>query len=174
MAMVPVRKPEQVEIERTIDHQRILLRLRVMPGDGGEQATLQVLRGTALQFHQQQQIDRLGRDALDAAQTLQQRLNEMRDRARGALDFQPTHSEVLPALVKMLAELEAQVKEIEAAYEAGQPSSAAANSPHPPGGAGVRRSAVIPHHWLGGGTCSVVSYQYRKCCKSVVALLART
>jgi len=134
MAMVPVRKPEQVEIERTIDHQRILLRLRVMPGDGGEQATLQVLRGTALQFHQQQQIDRLGRDALDAAQTLQQRLNEMRDRARGALDFQPTHSEVLPALVKMLAELEAQVKEIEAAYEASQPSSAAANSPHPLGG----------------------------------------
>jgi len=133
MTLMPVTQPEQVEIERTVDNQRILLRLQVMPGDGGEQATLQVLRGSALEFHQQRQIDRLGRDALDAAQALQHRLNAMRDRARSSLNAQPTRSEVLPTLIKLMAELEAQVKEIEAVYEAGE-STSAADSPHPPGG----------------------------------------
>lgn len=117
MALMPVAQPQQVEIERTHNGQRVLLRLQIMPSKVGEQATLQVLRGAALQFHQQQQMDRLERDALDAAQMLQKRLNAIRDRARDSLDKQSARSETLPTLVKLLKQLEAQVQEIEAAYE---------------------------------------------------------
>lgn len=120
LSLIAVNQPKQVEIERMYQGQRILLRLRLMRGEHGEEATLQILRGAALRFYQQQQLERLGRDALDAAQTLQHRLNDIRDRARDTLNFQPTRSETLPALVKLLAELENQVKEIEAAYDANQ------------------------------------------------------
>ncbi len=123
VALTPVTLPKQVEIERTHNGQRILLRLKIIPGVESEQATLQVLRGAALQFHQQQQMDRLGRHALDAAQILQHRLNSMRDRARKSLDFQPTRSKTLSALVKLLKELDIQVQEIEAAYHAHEDES---------------------------------------------------
>ncbi|MGD1905394.1 MAG: hypothetical protein ACFB0C_05290 [Leptolyngbyaceae cyanobacterium] len=118
LSLISVRKPRQVEIERLYQETRILLRFRVMPGTHGEEATLQVLRGTALKFYQQQQIDKLGRDALDAAQTLQRRLNEIRDRARQSLDFNLTRSETLPAIVQMLKQMESQVYEIISFYEA--------------------------------------------------------
>jgi type II secretory ATPase GspE/PulE/Tfp pilus assembly ATPase PilB-like protein len=118
LSLISVRKPRQVEIERLYQETRILLRFRVMPGSHGEEATLQVLRGTALKFYQQQQIDKLGRDALDAAQTLQLRLNEIRDRARQSLDFNPTRSETLPAIIQMLKRMESQVQEMISFYEA--------------------------------------------------------
>ncbi len=118
LSLISVRKSRQVEIERLYQGDRILLRFRVMPGDHGEEATLQVLRGTALRFYQQQQIDKLGRDALDAAQTLQHRLNEIRDRARQSLNFLPNRSEALPAIIQMLKQMESQVQEMITVYEA--------------------------------------------------------
>lgn len=118
VAITPVTQPKQVEIERTHNGQRILLRLKIIPGVETEQATLQVLRGAALVFHQQQQMDRLSRHAMDAAQMLRHRLNVMRDNARKSLNFQPTRSKTLSALVKLLKELDIQVQEIEAAYHA--------------------------------------------------------
>jgi type II secretory ATPase GspE/PulE/Tfp pilus assembly ATPase PilB-like protein len=118
LSLISVRKPRQVEIERLYREDRILLRFRVMPGAHGEEATLQVLRGTALKFYQQQQIDKLGRDALDAAQILQRRLNEIRDRARQSLNFNPTRSETLPAIIQMLKQMESQVHEMISFYEA--------------------------------------------------------
>jgi len=118
MPVTPVTHPKQVEIERTQEGQRILLRLKILPGDDTEQATLQVLRGAALEFHQQYQIDSISRDALDAAETLKARLNDMRDRARKSLNFQPSRSKTLKSLVKLLKELDIQMQEIEAAYHA--------------------------------------------------------
>jgi type II secretory ATPase GspE/PulE/Tfp pilus assembly ATPase PilB-like protein len=117
LSLIPVKKSKQVEIERTYEGQRILLRFRVIPSAHGEEATLQVLRGTALRFYQQQQIDRLGRDALDMAQHLQIRLNEIRDRARHSLNLKSTRSETLPALIELLKQMEAQVQEILATYD---------------------------------------------------------
>lgn len=117
MSLIAVKKPRQVEIERLYENQRILLRFRVMPHTSGEEATLQVLRGTALRFYQQQQIDRLGRDALDAAQVLQHRLNDIRDRARQSLNFKVTRSETLPAIIQLLKQMEAQVQEIVSTYD---------------------------------------------------------
>ena len=117
LSLVAVKQPRQVEIERLYEKQRILLRFRVMPNAEGEEATLQVLRGTALRFYQQQQIDKLGRDALDTAQRLQRRLNEIRDRARQSLNFKPTRSETLPAIIQLLKQMEVQVQEIVSAYD---------------------------------------------------------
>jgi len=117
LSLIAVNKPRQVEIERLYKGERLLLRFRVMPNTHGEEATLQVLRGTALKFYQQQQIDKLGRDALDAAQALQLRLNDIRDRARQTLNFKPTRSETLPAIIELLKQMEAQVREIVAAYD---------------------------------------------------------
>ncbi|MGF1522625.1 MAG: hypothetical protein ACFBSF_09950 [Leptolyngbyaceae cyanobacterium] len=117
LSLIAVKKPKQVEIERMYEGERILLRLRVMPNAHGEEATLQVLRGTALRFYQQQQIDKLGRDALDAAQTLSRRLDEIRDRARQTLNFKPTRSETFPAIVQLLKQMEAQIHELVAEHE---------------------------------------------------------
>jgi type II secretory ATPase GspE/PulE/Tfp pilus assembly ATPase PilB-like protein len=118
LSLIPVRKSKQIELERTYQDQRVLLRFRLMPGNHGEEATLQVLRGAALKFYQQQQIEKMGRDALGMAHTLQQRLNEIRTQSRQALDFELTQTETLPAIVAMLKSMEAQVEELMKASEA--------------------------------------------------------
>jgi len=56
MPVCPVEQPKQVEVERIYQETHLLLRLRVMAVDGKEEATLQVLRGAALRFYQQQQL----------------------------------------------------------------------------------------------------------------------
>ena len=113
LSMIPVRKPKQIEIERIHNQKRILLRLRVMPGEHGEEATLQVLRGAALKFYQQQQIDNLGRDALSIAHDLQQRIDELRSQAQRNLDLQAdTRQKTLPAIVSLLKQMEHQLNTI--------------------------------------------------------------
>lgn len=112
LALIPVRKPKQVEIERIHNQKRILLRLRVMPGEYGEAATLQILRGAALKFYQQQQIDSIGRDALALAQDLKNRIDDLRTQAQRHLDVQSTKQKTLPAIVDMLQEIEQQLQEI--------------------------------------------------------------
>lgn len=112
LPMLRMSKAKQVEIERLLQGERVLLRFRVMPTAEGEEATLQVLRGTALKFYQQQQIENLGRDALGIAQNLQQRLSEIRDRGRQTLNFSITQQETLPAIIRMLRQMEAQIQEM--------------------------------------------------------------
>lgn len=74
---VPVDRPKKVEMEQYYHNERILLRLRVMPGKYGEEGTLQVLRGQALHFYQQQQMDELGHEAMEAAQQLERKLRHI-------------------------------------------------------------------------------------------------
>jgi len=73
----PIAQGQQTEIERMYEGKRLLLRLRLAPGKYGEQGTLQVLRGVALKFYEQQRISRLERDTLQVAQQLQRKLAEM-------------------------------------------------------------------------------------------------
>ena len=103
---LPVVQPKQVEIERRYQQECLLLRLRVMPGSYGEEATLQVLRGVALKFYQRQQIEKLGQDALRLAQQLQRKLNEIRDRSYRY----PLPLETLPALNQQLRGLDEQLE----------------------------------------------------------------
>ncbi|MGV0027853.1 ATPase, T2SS/T4P/T4SS family [Phormidesmis priestleyi] len=109
LPLTTVQKPVQVEIERIYQKSRLLLRLRVMPGTHGEEATLQILRGAALKFYQQQQLANLSRDALSIAQELQKKVDEIRDRTRSssqALD--PTT--VVPNLSQVLHLIEQQLE----------------------------------------------------------------
>lgn len=82
----PVTEPLQVEIERWHDKNRLLLRLRLMPqweGEEvvGEDATLQILRGAALRFYQQQQRTHLRRDTFLIAKNLQMKVQALQERS---------------------------------------------------------------------------------------------
>ena len=109
MPLIPVEKPQQVEIERLYEGKQLLLRLRVMPGNRGEEATLQVLRGAALRFYQQQQLSNLSRDALSLAEQLQAKVSQIRDRTR----LVPRNKlESLPALDRLLKDVEQQIESL--------------------------------------------------------------
>lgn len=108
LPLMPVIQPKQVEIERRYQQEALLLRLRVMPGTHGEEATLQVLRGVALKFYQRQQLEKLSQDALKLAQQLQRKLNEIRDRS----GRYPMPLEVLPALNQLLEGLDEQLESL--------------------------------------------------------------
>ena len=101
-----VQHTQQVEVERIYQETHLLLRLRVMPANGGEEATLQVLRGAALRFYEQQQLSTLSRDALQLAQELQRKVNEIRDRTRLA----SLPLEGLPALEKVVRNVDNQIE----------------------------------------------------------------
>jgi type II secretory ATPase GspE/PulE/Tfp pilus assembly ATPase PilB-like protein len=108
LPLLPVMQPKQVEIERRYQQEALLLRLRVMPSNHGEEATLQVLRGVALKFYQRQQLEKLSQDALNLAQQLQQKLNEIRDRS----GRYPMPLETLPALNQLLRGLDEQLESL--------------------------------------------------------------
>lgn len=113
LPLVPVEQPRQVEIERLHERTRLLLRFRFIPTEQGEEATLQILRGAALKFYQQQQIATLERDALRIARQLQTKLNEIRDRARLESGMVAAKLEVLPALSQIIKTIEEQVDSLQ-------------------------------------------------------------
>ncbi|XHX80662.1 MAG: hypothetical protein RBJ76_12245 [Stenomitos frigidus ULC029] len=118
LPLLPVQKPKQVEIERLYQKQRLLLRLRVMPGTHGEEATVQVLRGAALKFYQQQQLASLGRDALTIAHNLQHKVSEIRARTRFYPSLDAEQLSVLPALSQIIKSVEEQLEALKALYAA--------------------------------------------------------
>ncbi|MCA1993870.1 MAG: hypothetical protein LDL41_17760, partial [Coleofasciculus sp. S288] len=115
LPLLPVVQPKQVEIERRYQQERLVLRLRVMPGNYGEEATLQVLRGVALKFYQRQQIEKLSQNALKLAQQLQQTLDELCDRSSRS----PMPLEAMPALNQLLQGCDKQLEAL-AALQANQ------------------------------------------------------
>ncbi len=112
LPLLPTTQPKQADIERLYKGDRVLLRLRLIPGTHGEEATLQVLRGAALKFYQQQQIKQMGEDALGVAQTLQKRISEIRQRARRSLTIEPPSAQTLEALSQLLKTMEEQIEQI--------------------------------------------------------------
>jgi Type II secretion system (T2SS), protein E, N-terminal domain len=100
-----IAAPVEVEIERFYQRQRILLRLRITPKDGGEEATIQVLRGAALKFYQKHQIHNLRRDTQAIAQELRQKVLELsRRNHHGEID-----RSTLPEIDRTIASLEDQL-----------------------------------------------------------------
>ena len=109
LPLLPVIQPKQVEIERLYQDECLLLRLQVMPGNHGEEATLQVLRGVALKFYQRQKLEKLSQETLKLTQQLQRKLSEIRDRSsRYSLPV-----EALPALKRLLESLEKQIESLD-------------------------------------------------------------
>ncbi|TVQ17377.1 MAG: hypothetical protein EA367_17885 [Leptolyngbya sp. DLM2.Bin15] len=130
MPAAPLQAPQQVEIERSYQQNRILLRFRVMPSKHGEEATVQVLRGAALKFYQQQQLSRLGRDALSIAKQLQFKVNEIRERALSEPGLVQARMEALASLSDMLRTIEHQVEDLQSVDLAKEPSPP--TPPNPP------------------------------------------
>jgi Type II secretion system (T2SS), protein E, N-terminal domain len=112
LPLVTISDPKQVERECLYKNDRLLLRVRVMPGMYGEEATLQVLRGAALKFYQQQQLTRISRDALGISQQLNFKLRELRQRLVVNSNLNSGQSEALLALNQMLENLEQQISKI--------------------------------------------------------------
>ncbi|NJN85920.1 MAG: hypothetical protein HC881_05900 [Leptolyngbyaceae cyanobacterium SL_7_1] len=121
LSLIPVKAPKQVEIERLYQHTRLLLRFRFMPSEYGEEATLQVLRGAALRFYQQQQLAKLERDALTIARQLQTKMSEIRDRAQAEPGLGSMKLEALPALSQLLHTIEAQIGALQDQTNSEQP-----------------------------------------------------
>lgn len=118
LSLIRVEKPKQVEIERLYQDTRLLLRFRVMrSASGEEEATLQVLRGAALKFYQQQQFASLERDAITIAKQLQLKVNEIRDRARNQPGLTGSKLDALPALNQMLRYIEEQIDNLQSDAE---------------------------------------------------------
>ncbi len=105
----PVRKPQYLELERQYQNTRLLLRLRILSGPHGEEANLQVLRGAALKFHQQQQVTMLTQDALNTAQSLQRQINHIRTRMQFYPVTTPEQQSILPTLEDLLNSLHQQI-----------------------------------------------------------------
>ena len=87
----PVTEPLQVEIERWHEKNRLLLRLRLIPqweGEEvvGEDATLQILRGAALRFYQQQQRTHLCRETFLVAKSLQLKVQALQERSNDLIN----------------------------------------------------------------------------------------
>ncbi|MCT7951102.1 hypothetical protein NG798_14985 [Ancylothrix sp. C2] len=112
LPFLPVERPKQVEMERMYNKTHILLLLQVNPGENGEEATLQVLRGEALNFYRQQKLADLSQDALTLATQLQRKLSEIGDRFDPHLDRESLYT--LPAIDQLLTAMNEQLQALEA------------------------------------------------------------
>ncbi|AFY44125.1 hypothetical protein [Nostoc sp. PCC 7107] len=110
LPITTITEPKQIEKECVYQQNRVLLRLRVMPGIYGEEATLQVLRGAALKFHQQQQLARLSRDVLGISQQLSYKLQELNQRLILNSNLTSEQSDALESLNRIVENLDQQVK----------------------------------------------------------------
>jgi type II secretory ATPase GspE/PulE/Tfp pilus assembly ATPase PilB-like protein len=110
LPIVTITEPKQVEKECSYQQNRLLLRLRVMPGMYGEEATLQVLRGAALKFYQQQQLTRLSCDTLGIFQQLSYKLHELQQRFFINRDGNSKQLEAFNSIKKLLANLDQQIR----------------------------------------------------------------
>ncbi|MCM0590074.1 MAG: pilus assembly protein PilB [Gloeotrichia echinulata DVL01] len=110
LPVTTVTEAKQIEKECLYKQNHLLLRLRVMPGMYGEEATLQVLRGAALKFYQQQQLGHVSRDALGIAQQLSLKLNDLQQRLVHNPNLQSEQIENLLALSGLMKNLDQQIK----------------------------------------------------------------
>ncbi len=105
-----VAEPQHIEKECQYQNSRLLLRIRIMPGVNGEEATLQVLRGAALKFYQQQQLFRLSRDVVSISQQLSYKLHELQKRLQMNPHLDSEQSEAFATLTRLVEKLDQQIK----------------------------------------------------------------
>lgn len=120
LTSIPVEVSKQVDLDRMYGQTQILLVLQLTPGERGEEATLQVLRGKALQFYKQQKVAQLSQDALKLAELLQRKLSEI----GSSLDptVTPETLDTLPAINQLLDRIEEQMRSLKTQQTNVQPS----------------------------------------------------
>lgn len=106
LPVTTLAEPKQVEKELLYQHNSLLLRLRIMPGLYGEEATLQVLRGAALKFYQQQQLNHLSHDTLVITQQLKLKLRELEQRLLLNTNLQSEQLQAVVALSHLVENLD--------------------------------------------------------------------
>ena len=74
----PLKKPKKVAIERIYNQERILLRLEFFVGQSGDEITIQVLRGEALEFYEQRQVEKSVEQAIYFAEKMEKTLRKIR------------------------------------------------------------------------------------------------
>ncbi len=74
----PLKKPKKVAIERIYNQERILLRLEFFVGQSGDEITIQVLRGEALKFYEQRQVEKSMEQAIYFAEKMEKTLRKIR------------------------------------------------------------------------------------------------
>lgn len=94
LPLTPLEKARKIEVQRTYQTKRLLLRFHIFPSQYGEQGTIQVLRDKALAFYQEQQMDTLGEQVLRLTKQLERKLQQIQDLKR----INPIELEVLPQL----------------------------------------------------------------------------
>lgn len=104
----PIKETKQIEIERIYQEEHLMLILRLIPGKYGEESTIQVLRGAALKFHQQQQITKYSEEAMNMLLHLQRKLTQIRDRAL----FTATPLHKLPIYNQLIDSLEYELQQL--------------------------------------------------------------
>jgi type II secretory ATPase GspE/PulE/Tfp pilus assembly ATPase PilB-like protein len=97
----PVEQPKKVEMLRLYQSAPVLLRLRFVPGKFGEQAAVQIFRGALLQQYQKSQMATLGKELMQIAGLLDQKLRQAAARSQ----INPEAIEALPLLKKNLAKM---------------------------------------------------------------------
>ncbi len=73
-----LKKPKKVAIERIYNQERILLRLEFFVGKCGDEITIQVLRGEALKFYEQRQVEKSMEQAIYFAEKMEKTLRKIR------------------------------------------------------------------------------------------------
>jgi type II secretory ATPase GspE/PulE/Tfp pilus assembly ATPase PilB-like protein len=71
------KNTQKIEIEKNYKGEQVLLRFQIVDSGKGEEGTLQVLRGKALQFYKQNKLEQMGRQALELAQRLERKLHQI-------------------------------------------------------------------------------------------------
>jgi type II secretory ATPase GspE/PulE/Tfp pilus assembly ATPase PilB-like protein len=74
---LPLESRKKLALEKIHQQERLLLRLEIFPGQWGEEATIQVLRGKALNFYEQRQVKKMTEQAIGLALKLEKTVKQM-------------------------------------------------------------------------------------------------
>lgn len=112
--------------------ERVLLRLRVMPGNYGEEATLQVLRGKAMEFYQEKKLEEWSRAARSSAKLLKFLVRKIRSAYLHRAPRTGHPLTFLPQLEHLLDQLETEMEEWSQGLTTDSPSQEIDTAETPP------------------------------------------
>jgi type II secretory ATPase GspE/PulE/Tfp pilus assembly ATPase PilB-like protein len=108
----PTNGTQQGEIERIYGQEPLLLRFRFMVNGHGQEAALQILRGSSLKLYQRQRLSDLSRETLSLAKTLQGRVHDLLEATHHSGDANPLPAPTLHTLRHLLQSMQTQVNQL--------------------------------------------------------------
>lgn len=106
----PVTEPKQVEQEYTYKEKNLLLRWRVIDGNHGEEATVQVLQASALKSYHQEKLHRLNHETTASINNLKHCLHHIREILMTDSQLQPEQLAALSNIIQLTDNLDKQLK----------------------------------------------------------------